>query len=158
MKIVDINTLKGSDRHGSCVECENDFAEDKGMKRIIFGTDQKHTIFLCDKCYHDFLQEMNRRSQNMGKKIEKIESVAKMLNGRHMPKPYEVYKHFKGNLYVVFNVARHTETNELLVVYAATKEMQRIYARPLEMFMSEVDHEKYPDAKQTYRFENMMEG
>lgn len=89
---------------------------------------------------------------------EKIEVVAKMLNGRHMPKPYEVYKHFKGNLYVVLNVARHTETNELLVVYAATKEMQRIYARPLEMFMSEVDHEKYPDAKQTYRFENMMEG
>ena len=79
----------------------------------------------------------------MGKTIEKIESVAKTLNGRHMPKPYEVYKHFKGNLYVVLNVARHTETNELFVVYAATKEMQRIYARPLEMFMSEVDHEKY---------------
>lgn len=34
MKIVDINTLKGSDRHGSCVECEKDFTEDKGMKRI----------------------------------------------------------------------------------------------------------------------------
>ena len=89
--------------------------------------------------------------------IEKIESVAKMLNGRHMPKPYEVYKHFKGNLYVVLNVARHTETNELFVVYAATKEMQRIYARPLQMFMGEVDREKYPDVKQTYRFENMME-
>lgn len=133
-------------------------ADAKGMKRIIFGTDQKHTIFLCDKCYHDFLQEMNRRSQNMGKTIEKIESVAKMLNGRHMPKPYDVYKHFKGNLYVVLNVARHTETNELLVVYAATKEMKRIYARPLQMFMGEVDREKYPDAKQKYRFENIMEG
>lgn len=130
-------------------------ADAKGMKRIIFGTDQKHTIFLCDKCYHDFLQEMNRRSQNMGKTIE---SVAKMLNGRHMPKPYDVYKHFKGNLYVVLNVARHTETNELLVVYAATKEMKRIYARPLQMFMGEVDREKYPDAKQKYRFENIMEG
>ena len=44
MKIVDINTLKGSDRHGSCVECEKDFTEDKGMKRIIFGTDQKRTM------------------------------------------------------------------------------------------------------------------
>ena len=84
----------------------------------------------------------------MGKTIEKIESVAKTLNGQHMPKPYEVYKHFKGNLYVVLNVARHTETNELLVVYAATK----------EMFMSEVDHEKYPNVKQKYRFESIMEG
>lgn len=94
----------------------------------------------------------------MGKTIEKIESVAKTLNGRHMPKPYEVYKHFKGNLYVVLNVVRHTETDELLVIYVSLKDMKRIYARPLQMFMSEVDHEKYPDVKQKYRFENIMEG
>ena len=49
MKIVDINTLKGSDRHGSCVECGQDFEQDKEMKRITFGTDHKRTIFLCDK-------------------------------------------------------------------------------------------------------------
>ena len=67
MKIVDINTLKGSDRHGSYIECEKDFAEDKGMKRIVFGTDQKRTIFLCSKCYHDFLQEMcKKRLKEMG--------------------------------------------------------------------------------------------
>ena len=52
----------------------------------------------------------------------------------------------------------HTETNELFVIYSDIREMQRMYARPLQMFMSEVDHEKYPDAKQKYRFENMMEG
>ena len=53
-----------------------------------------------------------------------LESVAKTLNGQHMPKPYEVYKHFKGNLYVVLNVARHTETNfRLLVSWKAYKDL-----------------------------------
>lgn len=70
MRIVNINTLKGSDRHGSCVECGQDFAQDKKMKRITFGTDHKRTIFLCDKCYHDFLKEMNRRElKEMGVEI-----------------------------------------------------------------------------------------
>ena len=54
-------------------------------------------------------------------------------------------------------IAINKETNELFVIYSDIREMQRMYARPLEMFMSEVDHEKYPDAKQKYRFENMME-
>lgn len=70
MKIVDINTLKGSDRHGSCIECEKDFVEDKGMKKIIFGIDQKHTIFLCDKCYRNLLREMNKKKlKEMGIEI-----------------------------------------------------------------------------------------
>lgn len=72
MKIVDINTLKGKRfrQTRSCVECEKDFTEDKGMKRIIFGTDQKRTIFLCDKCYHDLLKEMTKkRLKEMGVEI-----------------------------------------------------------------------------------------
>ena len=93
----------------------------------------------------------------MTKIMGKLEEIRKVLNGRYMPRQYEVYRHFKGKLYVVVNIARHTETDELLVVYADIKEMQRIYARPLQMFMSEVDHEKYPNAKQKYRFESIME-
>lgn len=71
---------------------------------------------------------------------------------RDIPKEHEVYRHFKGNLYEIVAIARHTETLEELVVYRDLHDASRIFARPLVMFMSEVDHLKYPDAKDRYRF------
>ena len=78
---------------------------------------------------------------------------------RETPKPLEVYKHFKGNCYMILAVGHHSETKEQLVVYYDLLRKNSTLAnpciRPLDMFMSEVDHDKYPNVKQKYRFEKV---
>ena len=64
-----------------------------------------------------------------------------------------IYKHFKGDLYLVEDIVYHSETKEKLVLYRALYGSGLRYVRPYDMFLSKVDKVKYPDISQEYRFE-----
>lgn len=63
-----------------------------------------------------------------------------------------IYKHFKGNFYIVEDIGCDCETLEKLVIYRALYGDKKLWVRKKEDFLSEVDHKKYPNVKQKYRF------
>lgn len=88
---------------------------------------------------------MNRMTNQITAEIYKDRMVGKR------------YRHFKGGIYVVVDIAVHSETAECMVIYESFDNPALVWARPLTMFLSEVDKKKYPDVLQKMRFEEFVE-
>lgn len=124
----------------------------------------KYRLGLIKSEYDDVIQQLHiEESEEFEAKEELEENCDLALLTRHfkkdvdynfdrpIPQTAEKYRHFKqGKIVNIIGICRHTETAEISVVYGCEGQ---VWNRPLEMFMSEVDKKKYPDAKQRYRFE-----
>ena len=64
-----------------------------------------------------------------------------------------IYRYFKGDYYLLVDVAKHSETGEDYVVYRKLYDEGGLWIRPMDMFLEEVDHDKYPEVEQKYRFQ-----
>jgi len=87
--------------------------------------------------------------------LEKIGKRKVDCSMRPNPRPQEIYRHFKGNIYQIITLARHSENGMKMVVYQQLYAPYEVYVRPLEMFMSKIDARKYPNETQVYRFEKI---
>lgn len=83
--------------------------------------------------------------------VETLEKLREDMVGRR-------YRHFKGRIYIVTDLAVHTESDEIMVIYKCFTDPIVTYCRPLSMFTSDVDRKKYPDVKQKKRFEPLSRG
>ena len=82
--------------------------------------------------------------------VETLEKLKENMVGRR-------YKHSKGRTYIVNDIAVHTESDEIMVIYKCFTDPFVTWCRPLSMFTSDVDRIKYPDVKQKKRFEPLSE-
>lgn len=76
-----------------------------------------------------------------------------MIDAKRIFSEGDIVRHFKGKYYICYGEVEHTETGEKYMVYRALYPPYKKYARPLSMFVSEVDKQKYPNIERTYRFE-----
>lgn len=82
--------------------------------------------------------------------VETLEKLRENMAGRR-------YRHFKGRIYIVNDIAVHAESDEIMVIYKCFADPFVTWCRPLSMFTSDVDRIKYPDVKQKKRFEPLSE-
>lgn len=152
------NAIDGTEKRNSeatNTQQENTFAP---MKVSVAVPTADGDVALVEVNNFDELKNLKKNgvTKEMIENAEKLKHNDKPMfvgNMLHQIEVGRVYRHFKGKLYLVLDLAHHSETGEQYVVYKALYGDCKTYVRPYLMFASGVDREKYPDVKQTYRFE-----
>ena len=126
----------------------------KHTKQLIDNSYQLSNYIGCNCCHLTNYQiDIPEDIKVEDNKLTNAFQLTALECGRRLPQIGDVYNHFKGMKIYIVDLAYHTETNEPLVVY---KHENTTWARPLKMFLSKVDKEKYPDVKQYYRLEREL--
>lgn len=138
------NTTKDCDTCGITCMLE-DLNE---LQRLANRQDAVRPTGTFDKLLHGSDEKIDESVDKRSEVQDSIVSIRYNMIGRR-------YRHFKGSIYIVDGIAVHSETTEPLVIYHEEHELNRMWARPLSMFLSPVDKKKYPDATQEMRFEKI---
>ena len=143
-------------------EIDSEIAE---YERILNVSKRTHAPFTheVEKCLEELKAErkavfdklLHRSDEKIDESVDKRSEVQDLLTFIRYSMIGRRYRHFKGSVYIVDGIAVHSETAEPLVIYHKEHESNRMWARPLSMFLSPVDKKKYPDATQKMRFEKI---
>ncbi len=149
------NAIDGTEKLTSNTQEENTFAP---MKVSVAVPTADGDVAIVEVNNFDELEDLKKNgvTQEMLENAEKLKHNDKPMfvgNVIHQIEVGRVYRHFKGKLYLVLDLATHSETGEQYVIYKALYGDCKTYVRPYLMFASGVDYEKYPDVEQMYRFE-----
>lgn len=134
-----------------------------GQVRLNQNVCNSFVVITCKDCFAEISRNKNLHDDALNEVVEAWNKryADECFNQRAAyVKPGNTFKHFKGYFVMIDSISQHTETGETMVNYhhiTDAEPIDKIWSRPMSMFLSKVDRSKYPDVKQEYRFELLLD-